>query len=322
MKPLVTIIAPVYNVSDYIERCMESIIAQTYNNIECIIVDDVTPDDSIIKCEKIIANYDGSIKFRIIHREVNGGLSAARTTGTNEATGEYLYYIDSDDDITSDCIEKMVSLMMDDDSLEMIQGNYLKISDEKEEFGKSETISALNNDDVRDLFLNKRIFNEFVWNKLIKKSFIVENKLYNKEGLINQDLLWMFHVVKYLKKARLLKDVTYNYRIRPGSIVTGSSKKKQGDSYAIIYDEILNNLTPGKERGEIYGYLYNFSFAIVSYMKYAPKLKPVYSQFKKKTREYGLWYCFMVLTVAGYLSNMGITPHVLKTLNKLRRAFM
>ena len=122
MAPLVSIIVPVYNVSEYIERCIYSIISQTYSNIECIIVDDVTPDDSIEKCEKIISTYNGKIEFRIIRREENGGLSAARNTGTIASRGDYLFYIDSDDDISSDCIEKMVSFVSDDESIEMVQG--------------------------------------------------------------------------------------------------------------------------------------------------------------------------------------------------------
>lgn len=319
MNPLVSIIVPVYNVSDFIERCLNSIISQTYNNIECLIIDDVTPDDSIAKCEKIIANYNGPIKFTIIHREENGGLSAARNTGTEASNGDYLYYIDSDDDITPNCIEKLMSFVIEDNSIEMVQGNYLKINDESEELGKSEDIRILSNDDAREMFLAQRKINEFVWNKILKRSFIVDNHLYNKKGLINQDLHWMYHVLKCLKNARLCKDVTYYYRIRPGSIVTSSSKLKQGNSYAIIYNEILDSLTPGKERGELYGYLYNFSYAIVSYKKFAPELTPVYRKYKKMVRKYGTFYYGFVLSAANILSFLGVTPQLLQTLNKVRR---
>lgn len=321
MNPLVSIIVPVYNVSEYIERCIHSIISQTYSNIECIIVDDVTPDDSIEKCEKIISTYNGTIAFRIIRRDENGGLSAARNTGTLAARGDYLFYIDSDDDISSNCIEKMVSFVSDDESIEMVQGNYLKISDNEKELGKSEDARILNNDGARDFFLNKRIINEFVWNKLLKRSFIIENNLFNKKGLINQDLLWMYHVLKYLKHAVLLNEATYFYRIRPGSIVTSSSKKRQGNSYSIIYNEILDSLTPGKEKEELYGYLYNFSYAIVSYKKHAPELKPVYHRYMQMTKKYGAWYYRFVLTIANVFSVMGITPQLLKSLNRLRIRF-
>ena len=211
-----------------------------------------------------------------------------------------------------------MSFVIDDNTIEMVQGNYLKISDESEEFGKSDDVCILSNDDAREMFLAQRKINEFVWNKILKKSFIVDNNLYNKKGLINQDLHWMYHVLKCLKKARLCKDVTYYYRIRPGSIVTSSSKQKQGNSYAIIYSEILDSLTPGKEKGELYGYLYNFSYAIVSYKRYAPELKPVYQKYKKQVKKYGTLYYMFVLTCANILSCLGITPQLLQTLNKVR----
>lgn len=322
MNPLVSIIVPVYNVSDYIERCLNSIISQTYQNIECIIVDDVTPDDSIKKCEAIIAGYNGPIKFVILHRDENGGLSAARNTGTKASTGDYLYYIDSDDDISSDCLEKMISYVMDDNTIEMVQGNYLKITGNENELGKSEDVLIKSNDDARDNFLNKRIINEFVWNKLLKRSFIIDNQLFNKKGLINQDLLWMYHVLKCLKRAVLLKEATYFYRIRPGSIVTSSGKKKQGHSYSIIYNEILDTLTPGKEKEELYGYLYNFSFAIASYKKSASELNPVYHKYKKMVKKYGSGYYSLILSVANMMSIIGINPELLRTLNKIRRKFL
>ena len=109
-KGLISIIIPVYQVSDYVERCIRSVMSQTFTDIECIIVDDATVDDSMVKCQKLIDEYDGRIQFRLLHHEKNRGLSAARNTGTKAATGEYVFYLDSDDEITSDCIEKMMLL--------------------------------------------------------------------------------------------------------------------------------------------------------------------------------------------------------------------
>lgn len=94
---MVSVIIPVYQVSNYVERCLKSVMSQTYTDIECIIVDDATKDDSIVKCERLIVEYGGPIKFRILHHEYNRGLSAARNTGTKVAEGEYLYYLDGDD---------------------------------------------------------------------------------------------------------------------------------------------------------------------------------------------------------------------------------
>ena len=77
---------------------------QTYKNIECVILNDATNDDSIEKCERLIKNYHGQIRFRTVFHDMNRGLSAARNAGTDVAMGDYLFYLDSDDEITPDCI--------------------------------------------------------------------------------------------------------------------------------------------------------------------------------------------------------------------------
>ena len=101
----VSIIVPVYNVEKYINRCFESIINQRYTNIECIFVDDCSPDNCFEILNQRIAEYSGEIEFRIIRHIQNKGLSEARNSGTYQSSGEYVYYLDSDDEITQDCIQ-------------------------------------------------------------------------------------------------------------------------------------------------------------------------------------------------------------------------
>ena len=102
----ITIVVPVYNVEPYIEDCLKSVAEQTYKgDIECIIVDDCTPDGSCAIIEHFINEYNGSIDFKLLHHTKNRGLSAARNTGIGAATGEYIYFLDSDDEITPECIE-------------------------------------------------------------------------------------------------------------------------------------------------------------------------------------------------------------------------
>ena len=91
MEIKVSIIIPVYNVSAYIERCVRSVMRQTYSHIECILVDDATQDDSIGQCKQMIAVYQGPIQFLILSHQQNRGLSAARNTATDAATGEYVF---------------------------------------------------------------------------------------------------------------------------------------------------------------------------------------------------------------------------------------
>ena len=105
-SPKISIIIPIYNVEEYITECLQSVMRQTYKGeIECILVDDCGTDNSIAVAERHIADYKGPIEFRVLHHVRNRGLSAARNTGTDAATGDYIYYLDSDDYISDDCLE-------------------------------------------------------------------------------------------------------------------------------------------------------------------------------------------------------------------------
>lgn len=318
MKPSISIIIPVYQVSDYVERCLSSVMKQTYKDIECVIVDDATKDDSIIKCEKMIEDYQGSIRFIILHHEQNRGLSAARNTGTNAATGNYLYYLDSDDEISPDCIEKLASYVIEDNNLEMVQGRYQKEHNGKKELGKSDDIRIMSNEEARIQYLNWRKLNYAATNKLLMKSFIIDNQLYNREGIICEDLLWTFYLIKRLSNAQLCNDITYYYHIRPGSILSGSSNEKKGKAYSEIFNEILHNLTQGKEKEELKGYLSTFCSVLAKYLRCVPDLRPVLRLYKKTARQYGCWSEYFTISAVAFVSRFGNPYGTLLTLDKLR----
>ena len=315
---MVSVIIPVYQVSDYVVRCLGSVMSQTYSDIECIIVDDATLDDSIEKCEKIIKDYDGPIQFRIHHHEKNRGLSAARNTGIDAASGEYIFFLDADDEITPDCIEKLASKVMEDDSIEMVQGSFIKDFGDEIIRYQYKDLRITNNDEVRRQFLYNRNINYGVWNKLIKRVFVLENRLYNKDGILCEDLLWTFFLIKYLKNAYLCHEITYYYKLRPGSIVTGKSLEEKGKSEVIIYEEILHNLTVGKEREELYGFLYNFCEVLANYLRCTPELKHIQRGYRQVAWKYGCWYVYVVLTIVTVISRLGNPSKILGWLNDMR----
>ena len=105
--PLISVIIPVYNVQDYLARCLDSILAQTYQNLEIILVNDGSKDNSGAICDEYAARDD---RVQVIHKE-NGGLSTARNAGLDLAAGEYLSFIDSDDWIASDAYEHLMNLV-------------------------------------------------------------------------------------------------------------------------------------------------------------------------------------------------------------------
>ncbi len=316
---LVSVIIPVYQVSDYVERCLLSVMKQTCQNIECIIVDDATPDDSIAKCERLIDGYNGPIKFKILHHDRNRGLSAARNTGTNAATGDYLYYLDSDDEISLDCIEKLMSFVFEGSNLEMVQGNYLTLNGYNEEIGQSDNIRIQSNDEARYQFLVRRNINYTAWNKLLKRSFIIDNKLYYKEGIIYEDLLWTSYLIKYLNRAQLCTDITYYYFIRPNSISFCNSSRNEGLNYCEIFEEILHNLTPSKEKGELNGYKYTFCVALAKYLKIVPELKTTFRLYQRKAKQFGCWNVYLLISFIAVVSRFCNLLGVMKKLYVLRR---
>ena len=296
---------------------------QTYNDIECIIVDDATPDDSIVKCEQMIVAYDGPIRFSILHHQQNRGLSAARNTGTEVATGEFLYYLDSDDEITLDCIETLMKPMIEDNSIELVQGNHRVRKDDQEIIyykGASSVIISNTNDIYIHYFKNHHIITT-AWNKLMKRSFVESHQLYFKEGILHEDRHWMFYVQKHLKKAYICKDITYYYHIRPHSITRGK-EKTVGNSYHIIYQDILNHLTRGHEKTELSGYLYGFCKPYCIYVNEVPALKDTYNLYRQQAKRFKCWYVYILLTLVGVVRRLGNPMGILKLLHTIRWRLM
>lgn len=238
----ISIVIPVYNVAEYIAGCLQSVMRQTYSGkIECILVDDCGSDDSIAIAEQLIADYQGSISFRILHHERNRGLSAARNTGTDVATGDYIYYLDSDDYISDDCIDKMVAPLQKRE-YDMVIGNY-------ETFGDYQVQSLLF-ETQNELIGNKLIFHELAerqlpvtaWNKLCKLSFIKNHNIDFLEGQLHEDDLWTYKICISAEQIAIQHDVTYYYRQRGNSIVYDSriKSKQRFDSMLYTVNYILD----------------------------------------------------------------------------------
>ena len=256
---IVSLIIPVFQVSEYIDRCIQSVMNQSYKDIECIIVDDATQDDSIIKCERLISDYNGPIQFRIVHHERNKGLSMARNTGTSIAKGEYIYYLDSDDEISPCCIESLVSIVHDNPQIDMVIGNHQRRSLDGEVFDDFPYLKEglYNHQETYTMFLEHRL-PEYAVNKLLKRSFLDQNRITFCEGIMYEDKLWMFFIVKGLRSMYVSKCITYYYYFRPNSLLTSAKREFEGKSLSVIYSEIINNLTPKSETLELKRYVGGF----------------------------------------------------------------
>lgn len=300
-KPLISIIVPVYNVELYVEDCIRSVMRQTYDGkMECIIVDDCGTDDSMTIVERLVSEYTGPIEFKILHHTHNRGLSAARNTGMAAATGDNLFFLDSDDWMSDDCIEKLVSPIISDPAIEIVQGNTNRVSDKKcNNFPIKILIEhARSNSEVRSSFFQKAQFIVYVWNKLISRSFIVKNNLKFEEGLLWEDTIWHFMLLKYVTNVYFVSNITYYYRERSNSIMTGTDREIVNSHFVVLFRTILSNLTPGYEKDEMEYYIRKLPV----YFSMDPRAyRDVYSLFWERARQYHSYFCYKVLILTYFL---------------------
>lgn len=304
-KPSISIIIPVYNVEPYVEDCIRSVMRQTYTGpMECIVVDDCSTDNSIAVVGGAVSEYNGPIAFKVLHHEHNLGLSAARNTGTLQATGDYLYYIDSDDEITESCIETLVGKVLEYPDVEMVQGNVIHHITTKESvvlIKKIKSIVAKTNAEARNCYYKYRQMNVNVWNKLIRRDFVMEHELFCKEGVLYEDQLWTFYLMKYLSKVAYEQKVTYHWKRRPFSITTGTDDKTKSIHYNIIYNDILNNLTEGYEKEEFDYVAKSICNLFVRFGHLAPGFKDLLKLCWQKNKLYGNRIISLLLVISNVL---------------------
>lgn len=240
----VSIIIPVYNVEQYIVRCLESITAQEIKDIiiECLLIDDCSSDNSIRVAEQFIGSYKGNITFRILRHNTNRGPSAARNTGIVAATGDYLFFLDSDDQLDHKCLMTMFDYIINYPEVDMVDANHHFIKDDGIYPGisKVELISG-QKDILEKAYMGK--VSMCSTNKLMKRDHIVNNSLYFVEGMYYEDLEWInrfFHVINSLL---LIPDVTYIYEYNPLSITNTTllHVEKSIDSFSYLLEGMLND---------------------------------------------------------------------------------
>ena len=227
MTPLVTISIPLYKCEDFLEKCLISVKNQTYRNIEVTLINDQTPDNSVEIVEEFIR--ENNLKnWRIYHFEKNSGLSVVRNKGIDTAKGKYLYFLDSDDTITEDCIEKLVKVAEAENAqMTISQIECEKAIDGKKSFclGKLKSENTIvGNDEALKAFVNGKITSSAV-NKLFLVDFFRKNKIYFVPGLFAQDELWTFHTCLQLERVAFQPDVTYTYFLHDQSVIHNRGKR-------------------------------------------------------------------------------------------------
>lgn len=246
----ISIIIPIYNVHDYVERCLDSVICQECEDfdVECILVDDCTPDDSMDVVERKLRNYAGKIDFVVVNHLDNKGLSASRNTGVQHAKGDFVFFLDSDDKLEVGAFEYMVNAVKKDgvriSDVDIIIGNTFICKDGKPSMSYKEyNPFFLDNSDETALrsMLNRDLYH-IACNKLVKRELILKHNVFFKEGIIDEDMLWSYLVFYYAKGVWVVPQITYIYEDNPGSIMNTSSERVAQRIYSrlIICNTILN----------------------------------------------------------------------------------
>lgn len=243
--PLISVIVPIYNVETYLTNCINSILDSTYTNLEVILVDDGSTDNSNKICDEFQTK---DLRCKVIH-QTNSGLSAARNTGLKEATGEYISFIDGDDFISPIMYETLYQAIIKDDySFSMIYGKLVY-----EQALQKKTLTANHTDEFQTIYQHELFQNlygrgnnelqyQVVWNKLYKAN-IIKNLFFKKTG--TEDTEYNNRIYLRTSKAVIVKEELYFYVQRPTSIIhqpINDNFIDRMNSYYLCFEQIPTNM--------------------------------------------------------------------------------
>ena len=216
-RALVSVVVPVYNIADYVERCVQSIISQTYTNLEILLIDDGSTDGSEMICDELSCRDN---RIKVIHQQ-NQGIATTRNIGVEKSKGDYIAFIDGDDFIDKDMIELLYSEIRKSNA-DIAYCNYRVISPQSSEIreeGNSSILTFTGRDALLNLLLHKPYFDMFIWDGLYSKNVIVPFI----KGILYEDQV--FSVESMLKSEKIIVCTAkkYNYVFRPSGLTHSSA---------------------------------------------------------------------------------------------------
>ena len=214
MNPLISVTIPIYNVEKYLARCVDSIVNQTYKNLEIILVDDGSPD----RCSQMCDDYaEKDSRIKVVHKK-NGGLSDARNAGMSVATGEYISFIDSDDYVSDDFFECLLDVMNKENS-DIAECSVVKLYEDNrfDEFSDDLSVKTYDTQDAMSALIAENPFHQHVWNKLYKTELVKD--IPYAVGKLNEDEFWTYQVFGRANKVSKFNKTMYYYFQRSSSIM-------------------------------------------------------------------------------------------------------
>lgn len=256
-----SIIIPVYLVAPYIERCLASVMQQEVSDVECLLIDDGGKDNSIKVAKQFLVDYTGPITFRFLTHPSNRGLSAARNTGIEAATGAYVLFLDGDDALTPGALTALLNTATAHPDVDIVQGNttvepeYITLEEstapaikvDKHQYSLHANLPDYTNQQswLIKALLERKLIPVTSWNKLIRRTWLVDNNLWFKEGLFHEDEHWTFFAASQASSLAFCKVITYVHYIREGSIM-----RLQADRSILSWFDIINDMVTHLEEPE------------------------------------------------------------------------
>ena len=256
---LISFVIPVYNVQSYLKDCVLSITSQTYQEIEVILVDDGSKDNSPAICDKLASNDK---RVRVIHKK-NGGLSDARNCGIKAVRGEYVVFVDSDDFwIGRDSLQKLVKIIADNKDIDFINFNCCYYYGD-ENFTKWVAFdNSLSKPTDSDFVIQKLVasgtFPMSACLKVISTKLLRQNELYFKVGLLSEDIPWFIDLLDCSSKSLFVNEYIYAYRQNVGTSISQNFGEKNFDSLMSIIKNELDKLETRRFTLETKNYIKSF----------------------------------------------------------------
>lgn len=322
-QSLISVIVPIYKVQDYLDECVESIINQTYSNIEIILVDDGSPDECPNMCDAW-AKKDSRI--RVVHKK-NGGLSSARNAGIEVANGEYICFVDSDDFICKDALENLYNRIKDDATVGITSGMIYRYQDGCTSNFKDVWLCSVEKVIPASEFLLETMSQKTsytVWNKLYRREVVGNTRF--REGRNNEDTLFMYDLGKNITSMNVcmveIPQYVYYYRYREDSICTTAKIPLAIDilgNYELMMEDCKNT------NSRLYDVLYlsyvRTLYGFVDSLLLNPVWYPLYfSEYQKKLRLVPFEYVKrkFQLNDALYIQLLKYSPLIRKIIRRIR----
>jgi glycosyltransferase involved in cell wall biosynthesis len=240
-EPLVSIIIPCYNSEKYIEECVDSVMHQTYINLECILINDGSKDKTLDLLKKIETQDN---RIRVFSQE-NSGPSAARNKGIDHANGEFIYFLDQDDILNNDAINILVSSYSNND---IVTGATMSFTFSNDKINRISLLYAPKEGNITFKNENYEVLiramelglTPVLHNKLYRKDFIDKYNLRFKFGNLHEDELWFFETMLFARNVKFIDVETYLYRVDNQDSITKNMGDKNLESYIEVMEEIVD----------------------------------------------------------------------------------